>query len=836
MGSVCYMGKADQTIIEPVQNVDIEQTRVEMSKGIKSIYSKLEWLFIEKGLALFVIGFLLGRALILSHLTPFALPFFAAVYLVRREKSPIALMGLLAGAVTLSFSSISYTFATAIIFLLAFRLTQKFHQNDMKIVSFYVLFSVAFVKLGFDYVQQGQVLTLYNGVMALIEAFLAFLLTYIFIQSVPFVTVQRRRRSLKTEEVVSLIILLASIMTGTIGWAFQGLSVEHILSRYLVLLFSFVAGATVGSTVGVVTGLVFSLASVASFQQMSLLAFAGLLGGLMKEGKKFGAAIGLLIATLLMGMYGDNSMVLTTTLYESGVAIVLLFLTPQSLVKRIAKHIPGTAEYHQEQQGYMRKVRDVTASRVTQFSSVFQALSNSFQQVEEKMKMEEVEDKEFDYFLSNVTEKTCQTCFKKDQCWARNFDKTYNMMKEVMTEYDQGRVPLSSRLSREVEKHCTREKKLKETIYQELTFYQANLKLKKQVQESRKLVADQLLGVSEVMGNFAKEIQRERENHYLQEEQILASIGEFGIEIDHIEIYNLEQGNVDIDMVIPYSGGHGEGEKLIAPMLSDILGENIVVQKEDCSQFPNGQCHVTFQSAKKFVVDTGVSHAAKGGGLVSGDSYSMIELGRGKYAVAISDGMGNGERAHYESNETLRLLKKILESGIEEQVAIKSINSILSLRTNDEIFSTLDLAMIDLQNASSRFLKIGSTPSFIKRNDQIMKIEASNLPMGMLQQDFDVDVVSEQLKAGDLLIMMSDGAFEGPKHVENYDVWMKRKIKELQTDEPQEVADILMEEVIRSSSGMIDDDMTIVVSKINHNIPKWSSIPIQKSRQKKQIS
>ncbi|WP_317949948.1 hypothetical protein, partial [Rossellomorea marisflavi] len=63
------MGKADQTIIEPVQNVDIEQTRVEMSKGIKSIYSKLEWLFIEKGLALFVIGFLLGRALILSHLT-----------------------------------------------------------------------------------------------------------------------------------------------------------------------------------------------------------------------------------------------------------------------------------------------------------------------------------------------------------------------------------------------------------------------------------------------------------------------------------------------------------------------------------------------------------------------------------------------------------------------------------------------------------------------------------------------------------------------------------------------------------------------------------------------
>ena len=63
-------------------------------------------------------------------------------------------------------------------------------------------------------------------------------------------------------------------------------------------------------------------------------------------------------------------------------------------------------------------------------------------------------------------------------------------------------------------------KKVIEAMQQELTFYQANQKLKKQVQESRRLVADQLLGVSEVMDNFAKEIQRERENHHKQEEQI----------------------------------------------------------------------------------------------------------------------------------------------------------------------------------------------------------------------------------------------------------------------------------------------------------------------------
>ena len=69
--------------------------------------------------------------------------------------------------------------------------------------------------------------------------------------------------------------------------------------------------------------------------------------------------------------------------------------------------------------------------------------------------------------------------------------------------------------------------------------------------ESRRLVADQLLGVSEVMGDFAKEIQKERENHHRQEEQILEAIQAFGIQIEQVEIYSLEQGNVDIDITIP---------------------------------------------------------------------------------------------------------------------------------------------------------------------------------------------------------------------------------------------------------------------------------------------
>ena len=102
-------------------------------------------------------------------------------------------------------------------------------------------------------------------------------------------------------------------------------------------------------------------------------------------------------------------------------------------------------------------------------------------------------------------------------------------------------------------------------------------------------------------------------------------------------------------------------------------------------------------------------------------------------------------------------------------------------------------------------------------------VEASNLPIGILQE-FDVEVVNMQLKAGDLLIMMSDGVYDGA-NAENKEMWMKRKIRELQTDDPQDVADLLLEEVIRTRYGEIQDDMTIIVAKLNRNLPKWKTIP-----------
>src|SRR5699024_12714299 len=89
------------------------------------------------------------------------------------------------------------------------------------------------------------------------------------------------------------------------------------------------------------------------------------------------------------------------------------------------------------------------------------------------------------------------------------------------------------------------------------------------------------------------------------------------ISLEKVDIYQIDKGNIDIEMALVFGQYHGEGEKIIAPVLSHILQETVVVEKAEMSPFPNGVSYLTFRSAKQYTIETGVATAAKGGGLIS---------------------------------------------------------------------------------------------------------------------------------------------------------------------------------------------------------------------------
>lgn len=787
-------------------------------KEKRSFIDILQFIFFEKRVALFIIALLLGRAVILYHISPFALAFLATVWYTKQKNAWLVFLFVCVGAFTYSLGQAAFIFLSTLLF---FVFAKSFlHRTYIKRIFLVVFMSSVMTRI-FLFSMSSQITPL-EWVHLGVEALLAIVLLLIFMQSIPLLVHKTYQPAINSEEMICLVILFASVLTGLIGWTMYGIALENVFSRYIVISLAFVGGAAIGSTVGVVTGLILSLANILNVYEMSLLAFSGLLGGLLQEGRKYGASFGLLIGTVLVGMYGETS-TLTITLMESMGAIILFYLTPTAWLVTLAKYIPGTSEYTNEEKQYVQKIRDVTAQRVERFSSVFAALSESFIQSTE-VKKEQNEQIETDYFLSKVTEKSCQQCFMKERCWQKNFNKTYDLMdelKEALLVNEQ----LETTVTHRFENYCVKSKRVLEVMAKEVDLLKVNKQLKKQVTESKKIVADQLHGVSEVMDSFAKEMVEEQQRHEKQELQIVRAMKQLDIHLEKLEIYQLDKGDIDLMMTVVFYEYHGEGAKLIAPVLTDILQETIIVTEEEISPFPNGVSVLTFSSQRKFQVDTGYALAAKGGGLISGDSHTIMELGKGKFALAISDGMGNGLRAKEESEETLRLLESILQSGISEQVAIKSINSILALRTTDEIFATLDLAMINLHNATLRFLKIGSSPSFIKRGKEIIQLTGNNLPIGIIEH-VELDTIRTTLKAGDMLIMMSDGLYDGPKHVVQHDKWLERKIREMKTEDPQEIADLLIEEVVRGDFGVIHDDMTVIVSKVTHAQPKWATFSV----------
>ncbi|MCI3923256.1 stage II sporulation protein E [Paenibacillus sp. TRM 82003] len=771
-------------------------------------------------LVLLGVAFLLGRATILNELAPFALAFFAAIVHLRPSLQRMSAIALIGGSLLAPEIQTGTIAAQLVVFVLLQRALLRFEKSEVANAPILVFLSVFTVGLFADIATTAG-LTWYAVLMTSVEAILSGVLTLIFLQALPVFTLTRKNYQLRHEEIICLMILLASVLTGTVNWEIGTVSLENALSRYLILLLAFVGGAPIGASVGVVTGLILSLASLSAIHQISLLAFAGMLAGLLKDGGKMAVAFGMLLGTSILSLYVGTSGVVLQSMYESVAAAALFLLTPKGMIRTIAKYVPGTPEHAKSQQDYVRRVRDITADRVMQFSDVFKQLSKSFGQLTEKNQLLQ-QEAEMGHFVNAVTAEACATCFKRTTCWESDFYKTYKYMTDMMTEVEIRPEFTRDDIRAEWRQACHKTDRVLSVLQKQYEKYRYDRHWTRQIQDSRKLVSEQLFGVSQVMDDLVKEIRREGQGLFLQEEQIQQVLEEMGLSVQRLNIVSLEEGNVEIEIVHSFQRGFDECRKMIAPLLSDVLGETIAVKTERWDDPGEGLGTVLFASAKEYEVETGIACAAKGGEWLSGDSFSTVELGNGKFAVAVSDGMGNGERARVESSAALSILQQLLQSGMDEQLAIKSVNSVLMLRSSDEVYATVDLAIIDLYSAKTTFMKIGSTPSFIKRGNEVIPITASNLPIGILKE-IDVDLVVQQLLPGDVLIMMTDGVYDAPGHAVNKELWMRRVLSEMDTEAPQELADRLLDTAIRHHDGEVVDDMTVIVARIDKYAPEWAT-------------
>ena len=219
------------------------------------------------------------------------------------------------------------------------------------------------------------------------------------------------------------------------------------------------------------------------------------------------------------------------------------------------------------------------------------------------------------------------------------------------------------------------------------------------------------------------------------------------------------------------------------------------------------------KKTQKYKLVIASSQTTKNKSEVSGDSNIRTQLHDGKYMLAISDGMGSGEKAKKSSNTVIQMLKRLLTTGFDKDISIGLINSAVNLNSNEETYATIDISIIDLSSGNIEFVKNGACPTFIKSNKNVEIVKAISFPAGVLDK-IDLVVYDKDLKENDIIIMCSDGILESNTEYKNKELWLKELLENMQTDDVQKISDIIMQEAIDNGYGIAKDDMTVIVAKL----------------------
>lgn len=742
----------------------------------------------------------LARALIFDVLSPFLLPYYLHMY--RRDKKHgrwLLVISLLS----------SYTAGGSLVYLMCIRLILcvlcetlgLFERRQMTPILLAVIQFISHLTVGL-YADSLAVLTLILGA---IDALLTAMAFRVFKEIFQLDVVAKTKWTY--EQMFSLLVFGLGILSGLNGFSGRIFNVAIIITRLLVLSLGYSGGMLVGATAGVVASILFSFLHAAYVSEVMLLAMLGLISGLLKGKKRFSIAILSLVTTGLFSLYVMD-VSLTFSLIQTVIGTGLFMAVPKKKLKQLAEVLPTSADAIDLQQRYLRDLREVTSHQMTQFANVFKSLSES---------MGTSDACGSNDFCADVVKKACANCLKREWCLGEEENRT---MENVMTVSNLLKEGANSDAVEAPLKACIKKQKVISVIKEMHLQQQLTRELMRQQHNAHMLVKDQLVGVSKVMNNFAKEVMKDGQHYESQERDIRRMLRQLGISVEKLTIYSLEQGDVDLELTIIAKRYFDEAVKLIAPVLSDVLSDDIVVTDDVINTLPDYQHFFVFKSARHYMLNIGVSHAAKGGGFISGDSYQTMDVTKGKHVLAISDGMGNGRKAQRESMQTLHLLKQILQSGMDEVIAIQSINQLLALRQNFDMYATLDLAMIDLQSGKLQCVKVGAATSFIKRKKTVDTLTSMNLPIGIIE-DVEVDKIEVTLKEGDILIMMSDGIIEKREEM------VQQSIEDLHINDPQAIADWLLDQAIIDNHQHIVDDMTVIVARLDRFKNKWQSIPQQ---------
>ena len=341
------------------------------------------------------------------------------------------------------------------------------------------------------------------------------------------------------------------------------------------------------------------------------------------------------------------------------------------------------------------------------------------------------------------------------------------------------------------------------------------LLMKRRLLEDREILADNLQEIARIIRTLAQEEQplypfKEREL-----KKIIRACKEQGILVRSIYRTQDEVCGMKLAVSMKVDERCVMTVEEAAEFFSVLFDRRLLAERDSLFFLPGEYETIVFEEEAPFCILTGMAKATRENEIVSGDTCSFIEQGNGNLIMALSDGMGSGEKAMADSELVIDLLERFSEAGFSKETAAEMINGVLVARTEEENMSTLDVCDINLYTGNCELLKIGSASTYIKHGEMIERVEADSLPLGIFHK-IDVSGQKRQLVDGDYIIMVSDGVVDG---VDNEEIF-EQVLAQIKLQSPQEMANYILQFVLHKTMGRVQDDMTVLVLGLWENSRK----------------
>ena len=749
---------------------------------------------------------LLGRAQVLGGLYPLGVAFAAAAVIRYCHFSGFLLPAVMLGSFwALGWQSWPYIAAIFLGGLLLY-LKPRDEKRDWLLVP--TLSAAALITMRAAALLAAGQVSGYNLLITCFEGAFAAAFSLIMLIALGILQELEDIKSLSADELVCLFVLFLGCICGLGEMSLGGLQVRDIISRFLVMLAGFWGGAGAGAGVGALMGILPSLEQSISPSVIGLYAFAGLLAGAFKGFNRIGVAVGFVLGNVLLGIYIMAAAEIKHQLLASFAAVVLLFLLPEKLLKRGERMFTGLNLKTVEEENNRRRLL-FSARRLQSAAQIFRELANGCRTGDNSAHEQE---KNVEMVLNHLCGQVCNRCSIRNLCWAVDVEDTYRGVMGLFNVAEQKGCANVQDVPDNFARRCPHLRELVATINCLYELYCQSNYWQQQKIGSRVFLCGQLDGTAEVMEKLAADMLDAGGNLNYIEKALARRFAKHGLSVSGVQITHLGEKNLDFWLNMEECPGEVACRDMAAKEVSRVLQKRFRTQEVSCGNNCGVGCcfHMLKEGANSLTC--GKAQLAKDGNPICGDSGDSVTLGEGRQLLMISDGMGAGIPAALKSGSAVNMLTHLLEVGFDRHTAVDTVNTVLMLQGGEEAFVTLDMCIIDRYEGSAEFIKTGASPSFIKRGGKVQVIKNASLPVGMLQT-VDKAIYRADLLAGDMVIMASDGLLDADSEQDLE--WLIHLIEDNSIDDPQLMAEFLLDKAVSISGGRLRDDITILTAQVS---------------------